>query len=94
MTRSNLSFQWPDGTTVLDGHSLTARPGPHRPGRATGTGKSTLLCLFAGRLRTTRGVCGRRRQPLDIAPHPGNCISHTIEADAGCGVGLSCLSDG
>src|SRR3569833_2593143 len=55
VTCSALSFQWPDGTPVFDGLSLSIGRG--RTGRvgANGTGKSTLLRLLAGRLRPSQG---------------------------------------
>ncbi|MDT0495539.1 ATP-binding cassette domain-containing protein [Streptomyces griseus] len=52
---SGLTFQWPDGTTVLDGLSLTVPRGRTGLVGANGTGKSTLLHLLAGRLRPSQG---------------------------------------
>ncbi|GAB3209664.1 ATP-binding cassette domain-containing protein [Marinactinospora endophytica] len=52
---SDLSFQWSDGTPVLDGLSLTVGRGRTGLIGANGTGKSTLLRLLAGRLRPSRG---------------------------------------
>ncbi|MFJ9031603.1 ATP-binding cassette domain-containing protein [Streptomyces sp. NPDC102274] len=55
LTCSALSFQWPDGTPVLDGLSLTIGRGRTGLVGANGTGKSTLLRLLAGRLRPAQG---------------------------------------
>ncbi|ARF76891.1 ABC transporter [Kitasatospora albolonga] len=52
---SGLTFHWPDGTTVLDGLSLTVPRGCTGLVGANGTGKSTLLHLLAGRLRPSQG---------------------------------------
>ncbi|MGA6173556.1 ABC-F family ATP-binding cassette domain-containing protein [Streptomyces sp. NPDC012600] len=52
---SGLTFHWPDGTTVLDGLSLTVPRGRTGLVGANGTGKSTLLHLLAGRLRPSQG---------------------------------------
>ncbi|MFD0686298.1 ABC-F family ATP-binding cassette domain-containing protein [Actinomadura fibrosa] len=53
---SDLSFSWPDGTTVLDG--LDAAFGTGRTGLigVNGAGKSTLLKLIAGELRPASGT--------------------------------------
>ncbi|TDD70628.1 ABC-F family ATP-binding cassette domain-containing protein [Actinomadura rubrisoli] len=55
---SDLSFAWPDGTTVLDG--LDAAFGTGRTGLigVNGSGKSTLLRLIAGDLRPGAGTVG------------------------------------
>ncbi|QBJ96103.1 ABC-F family ATP-binding cassette domain-containing protein [Rhodococcus sp. ABRD24] len=52
---SDLTFSWPDGTSVFDG--LTAMIGSGRTGLVgrNGSGKSTLLRLIAGALRPDRG---------------------------------------
>ncbi|QLE75173.1 ABC-F family ATP-binding cassette domain-containing protein [Streptomyces rectiverticillatus] len=55
VTCSGLSFQWPDGTPVFDGLSLTLGRGRTGLVGANGTGKSTLLRLLAGRLRPSGG---------------------------------------
>jgi ATPase subunit of ABC transporter with duplicated ATPase domains len=53
---SDLSFSWPDGTSVLSG--LTVSLGPGRTGLigVNGSGKSTLLRLIAGELRPASGL--------------------------------------
>ncbi|MFE4914004.1 ABC-F family ATP-binding cassette domain-containing protein [Streptomyces sp. NPDC056652] len=55
LTCSALSFQWPDGTTLFDGLSLTIGRGRTGLVGANGAGKSTLLRLLAGRLRPAQG---------------------------------------
>lgn len=52
---SNLTFQWPDGTNLFDGLSLTVPRGRTGLAGANGAGKSTLLRLFAGLLRPASG---------------------------------------
>ncbi|MFJ6567879.1 ABC-F family ATP-binding cassette domain-containing protein [Streptomyces sp. NPDC091292] len=55
LTCSALSFQWPDGTSVLDGLSLTVGRGRTGLVGNNGAGKSTLLRLLAGHLRPAQG---------------------------------------
>jgi ATPase subunit of ABC transporter with duplicated ATPase domains len=55
VTCSNLSFQWPDGTTLFDGLSLTVGRGRTGLLGTNGTGKTTLLRLLSGQLRPTHG---------------------------------------
>lgn len=70
---SDVSFSWPDGTTVLD--HVTAAFGQGRTGLlgANGTGKSTLLTLIAGERHpmsgtvVTRGDIGYLPQNLTLS---------------------------
>src|SRR5262249_20210153 len=57
---SDLSFDWPDGASVLSG--LTASFGPGRTGLigVNGSGRSTLLKLIAEELRRASGVVRAR----------------------------------
>ncbi|WP_103503634.1 MULTISPECIES: ABC-F family ATP-binding cassette domain-containing protein [unclassified Streptomyces] len=55
VTCSALTCRWPDGTTVLDGLSLTVGRGRNGLVGANGTGKSTLLRLLAGELTPAGG---------------------------------------
>ncbi|MFJ9211761.1 ABC-F family ATP-binding cassette domain-containing protein [Streptomyces sp. NPDC102264] len=55
LTCSALSFQWPDGTTLFDGLSLTIGQGRAGLVGTNGAGKSTLLRLLADRLRPAQG---------------------------------------
>ena len=52
---SELSFSWPDGTTVLDGLDVAFGPGRTGLIGVNGSGKSTLLKLIAGELRPVSG---------------------------------------
>ncbi|MFJ9680700.1 ABC-F family ATP-binding cassette domain-containing protein [Streptomyces sp. NPDC101194] len=84
LTCSALSFQWPDGTTVLDGLSLSIGRGRTGLVGTNGAGKSTLLRLLAGRLRPTRGsvtVGG------SLAYLPQNItLDTTLRVDAALGI--------
>ncbi|MFB6855048.1 ABC-F family ATP-binding cassette domain-containing protein [Streptomyces sp. NPDC056341] len=55
LTCSALSFQWQDGTPVIDGLSLAIGRGRTGLVGTNGTGKSTLLRLLAGQLTPSRG---------------------------------------
>ncbi|MFD0359619.1 ABC-F family ATP-binding cassette domain-containing protein [Streptomyces sp. NPDC127110] len=54
-TCTALSFDWPDGSPVLDGFDLTVGPGRTGLVGLNGCGKSTLLKLLAGALTPTSG---------------------------------------
>ncbi|MEV8097540.1 ATP-binding cassette domain-containing protein [Kitasatospora sp. NPDC085879] len=53
---SDLSFEWPDGASVLDGFHLAVGPGRTGLIGLNGAGKSTLLRLIAGELTPTSGT--------------------------------------
>ncbi|THA56919.1 ABC-F family ATP-binding cassette domain-containing protein [Streptomyces sp. A1136] len=55
ITCSSLSFDWPDGTPVLDDFQLTVGPGRTGLVGLNGSGKSTLLELIAGELTPSDG---------------------------------------
>ena len=55
LTCNDLSFDWPDGTHVLDGFQLTVGPGRTGLIGLNGCGKSTLLKLITGELTPTDG---------------------------------------
>ncbi|RSS82982.1 ABC-F family ATP-binding cassette domain-containing protein [Streptomyces sp. WAC06614] len=55
VTCSALTFDWPDGTPVLDGLQLAVGPGRTGLIGVNGSGKSTLLKLIAGELVPTAG---------------------------------------
>ncbi|MEU4646696.1 ABC-F family ATP-binding cassette domain-containing protein [Nocardia fluminea] len=52
---SDLTFHWPDGTTVFDGLDAVVGPGQIGLVGSNGAGKSTLLRLIAGELKPVRG---------------------------------------
>nr|WP_223186007.1 ABC-F family ATP-binding cassette domain-containing protein [Streptomyces sp. CBMA152] len=52
---ADLSFTWPDGTTLFDGFHLAVGPGRTGLIGLNGSGKSTLLRLLAGELTPTDG---------------------------------------
>ncbi|MFF7649527.1 ATP-binding cassette domain-containing protein [Streptomyces sp. NPDC007983] len=84
VTCSDLSFQWPDGTTLFDGLSLTVGRGRTGLVGTNGTGKSTLLRLLAGQLRPARGsvaVAG------SLAHLPQNItLDTTVRVDQALGI--------
>lgn len=53
---TDLGFEWPDGTTVLDGFHLAVGPGRTGLIGLNGAGKSTLLRLVAGELTPTHAA--------------------------------------
>ncbi|GGL78904.1 ABC transporter [Streptomyces fumigatiscleroticus] len=56
LTCTALSFDWPDGTPVLDGLDAAFPPGRTGLVGVNGSGKSTLLRLLAGELAPTDGT--------------------------------------
>ncbi len=52
----DLTFTWPDGSTVLDALDLAGGPGRHGLVGLNGSGKSTLLKLLAGDLAPAAGT--------------------------------------
>ncbi|WP_051162597.1 ABC-F family ATP-binding cassette domain-containing protein [Nocardia brevicatena] len=70
---SDLSFSWPDGTSVFEGLDAVIGPGHVGLVGSNGAGKSTLLRLMAGELTPARGsitvggLLGYLRQDLGLA---------------------------
>ncbi|WP_327119213.1 ATP-binding cassette domain-containing protein [Nocardia sp. NBC_01730] len=70
---SDLTFSWPDGTSVFEGLDAVLGPGHVGLVGGNGAGKSTLLELVAGRLKPARGSItvtgqlGYLRQDLGLA---------------------------
>ncbi|GGO72319.1 ABC transporter [Nonomuraea cavernae] len=84
VTCSALSFRWPDGTTVLDGLSLSIGRGRVGLVGANGSGKSTLLRLLAGRLRPSQGSVAVGG---DLAYLPQNLtLDTTLRVDQALGI--------
>ena len=81
---SDLTFQWPDGTAVFDGLSLSFPPGVTGLTSANGAGKSTLLRLLAGRLHPSAGSVtaggGLAYLPQNIA------LDTALRVDAALGI--------
>jgi ATPase subunit of ABC transporter with duplicated ATPase domains len=81
---SALHFQWPDGTAVFNGLSLSFGQGRTGLVGSNGAGKSTLLDLLAGRLRPSAGsvtVTG------DLASLPQNVTLDTaLRVDEALGI--------
>ena len=73
---SNLSFAWPDGTSVFDDLSVTVGAGRTGLVAPNGAGKSTLLKLLAGEYSprtgsvSVDGVVGYLPQTLPLAGEP------------------------
>ena len=73
LTCSDVSFEWPDGTTVLDGFDWSVGSGRTALVGLNGSGKSTLLKLVAGELTPrvgsvrTAGEVGYLPQDLTLA---------------------------
>ena len=67
LTFHDLSFTWPDGTSVIDDVDIDVGPRRHGLVGANGSGKSTLLRLLAGDLTPTSGT---RRAKGDVAYLP------------------------
>jgi ATPase subunit of ABC transporter with duplicated ATPase domains len=71
---SNLSFSWPDDTSVFEGLSFTVGAGRTGLVAPNGAGKSTLLRLIAGELRPAEGsvavdgMVGYLPQGLPLVP--------------------------
>ncbi len=82
VTCSDLSFTWPEGTTVFDGLSLSTGRGRIGLVGTNGSGKSTLMKLLAGVLRPARGsvtVHGRLAYlPQNITLNTQPTVAHAL----------------
>src|SRR5690625_7148363 len=82
VTCSDLTFTWPEGTTVFDGLSLSTGRGRIGLVGTNGSGKSTLMKLLAGVLRPDRGsvtVHGRLAYlPQNITLNTQPTVDHAL----------------
>ena len=70
LTVSDLSFAWPDGTTVVDHVSFSVGRGAHSLVGANGAGKTTLLRLIAGDLPPSSGSIITSSPPAFVPQNP------------------------
>jgi ATPase subunit of ABC transporter with duplicated ATPase domains len=84
LTCSDVRFEWPDGSTVLDGFDWSVGPGRTGLIGVNGSGKSTLLKLLAGELAPGAGVV---RAAGQVAYLPQNLTLETgLRVDEALGV--------
>ncbi|MFI6446731.1 ABC-F family ATP-binding cassette domain-containing protein [Kitasatospora sp. NPDC050543] len=81
---TDLGFEWPDGTRVLDGFHLAVGPGRTGLIGLNGAGKSTLLRLIAGEL-TPAGGTVRVGGELGYLPQ-GLTLDTTLRVDEALGI--------
>ncbi|MFC9326095.1 ABC-F family ATP-binding cassette domain-containing protein [Kitasatospora sp. NPDC057015] len=81
---TDLGFDWPDGSTVLDGFQLAVGPGRTGLIGLNGAGKSTLLRLIAGELTPTAGSV-RVAGELGYLPQ-GLTLDTTLRVDEALGI--------
>ncbi|GAA3514406.1 ATP-binding cassette domain-containing protein [Aeromicrobium panaciterrae] len=74
----DLSFTWPDGSTVVTGLDLAIGPGRHGLVGLNGSGKSTLLKLVAGQLTPTTGTVTTAGTLAYLPQDPGSDPRRTI----------------
>lgn len=82
LTLNHLSFQLPEGRTILDDVTFSLGPGRHALIGDNGCGKSTLLTLIAGELSPTEGTVRTEgklgRLPQDPAAEPGTTVADLL----------------
>lgn len=78
LTLTDLSFAWPDGTTVLDGLTATFPTGRSALIGPNGCGKSTLLRLLVGQLQPSAGQVTARGQVAFLPQDLPFSKDHTV----------------
>jgi ATPase subunit of ABC transporter with duplicated ATPase domains len=82
LTFNDVSFSWPDGTSVVDGLDLAVGPGRHGLVGHNGCGKSTLLRLAGGDLTPRSGTIqvdgDLAYLPQDPAAEPARSVADVL----------------
>jgi len=89
---NDLSFTWPDGSSVFTGLDLGIGPGRHGLVGLNGSGKSTLLRLIAGDLTPQRGTIGVDGSIAYLPQDPGAEPSQTVAEVLGIAGTLAALT--
>jgi ATPase subunit of ABC transporter with duplicated ATPase domains len=97
LTCSGVSFDWPDGTTVLDGFDWSVGPGRTGLVGLNGSGKSTLLKLVAGELAPREGSVRAAGEvgylPQDLTLATGVRVDEALDV-AGARAALHAIESG
>ena len=87
----DLSFSWPDGSTVVTGLDLTIGPGHHGLVGLNGSGKSTLLKLVAGELTPASGAITTDGSLAYLPQDPASDPDRTVAEILGVSVKIAAL---
>ncbi|MER8184749.1 ABC-F family ATP-binding cassette domain-containing protein [Kitasatospora sp. NPDC094015] len=80
---SDLTFEWPDGTPVLNGFHLAVPPGRTGLIGLNGAGKSTLLRLIAGELTPSAGTVRTSGELGYLPQDAGTDTAHRVDEALG-----------
>ncbi len=88
----DLSFTWPDGSTVVSGLDFAIGPGRHGLVGLNGSGKSTLLKLVAGLITPTAGTITSDGALAYLPQDPGSDPTRTLAEVLGIAETLAALA--